>query len=164
MDDLESVSDSELDLHRDVFDDSPVKVPRRGLKKWGTVVRRSSIGWLGSTALANDECPTIALQPEQIIDLIRTPSVQTFTTLKKKLNKSKNNPEWISHFLNKDGLELLFESLAQLCQRQTADFLSVILQVSCIECVKTIMDMSLGLDYIVENKEFTPKLAAGKTF
>lgn len=158
MDDFESVSDSELDLNRDVFDDTPVNIPRRGSRRYGTVVRRSSIG----SVLANNGTPTI-VQPEKIIELLRSPSVQTYNNLKRKLDKSKNDPEWILQFLNKDGLELLFESLEQICKRQpTNNFLNEILKVSCVECVTTVMDSSLGLDYIVENKEFTRKLASGR--
>ena len=162
MDEFESVSDSELDLNRDVFDDTPVNIPRRGLQRWGTVVRRSSIGWFNSCDLTNDNSPTIAVQPEKIIELLRSPSVQTYNNLKRKLDKAKNDPEWILQFLNKDGLELLFESLEQICKRQPTNFLNEILKVSCVECVTAVMDSSLGLDYIVENKEFTRKLASGK--
>ena len=164
MDDYESVSDSELDLNRDVFDNTPVYIPRKGLQRHrDTVVRRSSIGWTGSLSLANDNSPTIAVQPEKIIELLRSPSVQTYNNLKRKLDKSKNDPEWILNFLNKDGLELLFESLEQICNRQPTSFLNEILKVSCVECVTTVMDSSLGLDYIVENKEFTRKLASGES-
>lgn len=163
MDEFESVSDSELDLSRDRFDDTPVNIPRRGLQRWGTVVRRSSIGWTGSVSFANDNTRTSEVQPKKIIELLRSPSVQTYNTLKRKLDKARNNPEWILKFLNKDGLELLFESLEQICKRQQTNFLNEVLKVSCVECVKTVMDSSLGLDYIVENKEFTRKLASGKS-
>ena len=164
MGEFESVSDSELDLNRDVFeiDDTPVYIPRRGLQRWGTVVRRSSIGWFTPSDLPNDNCPTVAIQPEKIIELLRSPSVQTYNNLKRKLDKSKNDPECILQFLNKDGLELLFESLEEICKRQPTNFLNEILKVSCVECVTAVMDSSLGLDYIVENKEFTRKLASGK--
>lgn len=162
MDDMESVSDSELDLNRDIFSDTLVSIPRRGLKCWGTVVRRSSVGWFGSTDLTNDSGPTIALQLQKIIDLLRAPSIRTYATIKKKLDKSKNEPGWISDFLQKDGLDLLFESLEQLCKSQSDNFLNVILQESCVECVRTVMDSSLSLDYIIENKEFITKLASGK--
>lgn len=160
MDDLESMSDSELDLSRDAFDETGVvSITRRGLK-----CRRSSVGWIRSTEIANDSSPTITLQPVKIIELLRVPSVRTYTTLKKKLDKSKNEPGWISDFLHNDGLDLLFESLEQLCKTQSDNFLNVILQESCVECVKTVMDSSLSLDYIIENKEFTTKLASGKYF
>ena len=162
MEDIESVSDSELDFNRDVFENTPVYIPRKGLRRRDTVVRRSSIGWTGSVSLANDSSPTIAVQPEKIIELLRSPSVQTYSNLKRKLDKSKNDYEWILNFLNKDGLELLFESLEQICKRQPTSFLNEILKVSCVECVTSAMDSSLGLDYIVENKEFTRKLASGE--
>ena len=158
MDDLhESVSDSELDLNRDVFSDTtPIRNARRNLR--GSV-RRSSVGWFGSTASANRESRHVAVQ--KIIELIKAPSVQTYTTIKKKIDKTRNEPGWILEFLNKDGLELLFESLEQLCKSQSDNFLNVILQTSCAECVRTVMDSTLSLDYIIENKEFTKKLASG---
>ena len=164
MEDIDSVSDSELDMNRDVFDNTPVFIPRKGLRRRDTVVRRSSIGWTGSLSLANDNSSTIAVQPEKIIELLRSPSVQTYSNLKRKLDKSKNDYEWILNFLNKDGLELLFESLEQICKRQPTNFLNEILKVSCVECVTSVMDSSLGLDYIVENKEFTRKLASGEFY
>ncbi|XP_045205613.2 formin-J-like isoform X2 [Mercenaria mercenaria] len=153
MEDLESVSDSEIELNRDAFnEDTIVSIPRRGLK-----CRRSSVGWFGSNESANDSAPTT---PLKIIELLRAPSVKTYATIKKKFDKSKNKPGWISDFLQKDGLDLLFESLEQLCKTQADNFLNVILQESCAECVKTVMDSSLSLDYIIENKEFTTKLAS----
>lgn len=158
MEEFESVSDSEIDFNRDTFDDTVVSIPRRGLK-----CRRSSVGWFGSTTLANQNGPTIGVQLERIIELLRAPSVRTYATIKKKLDKCKNEPGWISDFLQKDGLELLFESLDQLCKNQSYNFLNVILQDSCVECVRTVMDSSLSLDYIIENKEFTTKLASGKS-
>ncbi|KAL4230469.1 FH2 domain-containing protein 1 [Mactra antiquata] len=160
MDDFESVSDSEIDLNKDVFDDKQISIPRRGLKCWGTVVRRSSVGWFRSGELTNERERTIGGQPKKIIELLRAPSVQTYTTIKKRLDKHKNEPGWISDFLQNDGLDLLFESLEQICINQCDHFLNVILQNSCVECVRTVMDSSLGLDYIIENKEFTQKIGS----
>ena len=157
MDDLESVSDSEIELNRDVFETTTViSIPRRGLK-----CRRSSVGWFSSSESTNQSAPTTT--PLKVIELLKAaPSVRTYVTVKKKLDKSKTKPGWISDFLQKDGLDLLFESFEQLCKSHGDNFLNVILQESCAECVKTIMDSSLSLDYIIENKEFTTKLAAGK--
>lgn len=161
MDDLEldCVSDSELDLNRDVFTEKPVRIPRRR----HILLRRSSINVLscisGST---NENRSHISVQ--RIIDLLRSPTYQTFNSLKRTLDKFKHQPQWISEFLHQDGLELLFESLEELCRAQSDNFLDVILQVSCVECVRTVMDSPLSLDYIIENKEFIRKLATGKNF
>jgi len=159
MDDIEldCFSDSELDLNRDVFSDKPVRIPRRR----HILLRRSSINVLSRASdSANENRSYIAVQ--RIIDLLRSPTYQTFTNLKKTLDKFKLQPEWISEFLHQDGLELLFESLEQLCRSKADNFLDVILQVSCVECVRTVMDSPLSLDYIIENKEFIRKLASGK--
>lgn len=156
MEYLESVSDSELDLNRDVFTETPVRICRRGIRN---MYRRSSVNVFCTSEETNQKRPTIAVR--KIIDLLRAPCVQTFTSLKKTLDKFKLEPEWISDFLQKDGLELLFTCLEQLCKSNSDDFINVILQVSCVECVRTVMDSTLSLDYIVENKEFTKKLASG---
>ncbi|OWF45788.1 FH2 domain-containing protein 1 [Mizuhopecten yessoensis] len=159
----ESVSDSEVDFYNPKSEHKS-NVPRKGTKRWAYAVRRASIGWSPhysqSTDSTTDHSGETAIQPERVVELLRSPSVQTYTTLKRKLLKAKANPEWILRFLHSDGLELLFESLEQISKQRPNSFLDAVLQVGCVECVKTVMDSSLGLDYIVENKDFTPKFAA----
>lgn len=155
----ESVSDSEVDFHSKVDED----LPKRGSKRWAYSVRRVSIGWspvYGTNSLFNGGDTIV--QPERAVESLRSPSVQTYSNLKRRLLKFKSNPEWILQFLQSDGLEILFESLEQICQQKSSNFLDSVLQIGCIECVKTVMDSSLGLDYIVENPEFTRKFASGK--
>ncbi|XP_069129886.1 uncharacterized protein [Argopecten irradians] len=158
----ESVSDSEVDFFNPKSE-FKTNLPKKGSKRWAYAVRRASIGWSphspGTDSTADHSGET-AIQPERVVELLRSPSVQTYTTLKRKLLKAKANPEWILRFLHSDGLELLFESLEQISKQKPISFLDAVLQVGCVECVKTVMDSSLGLDYIVENKDFTPKFAA----
>ncbi|XP_060063512.1 uncharacterized protein LOC132543969 [Ylistrum balloti] len=159
----ESVSDSEVDFFN-TKSEYKANLPKRGTKRWAYAVRRASIGWSPlhspGTDSTSDHSGETAIQPERVVELLRSPSVQTYTTLKRKLLKAKSNPEWILRFLHSDGLELLFESLEQISRQKPSSFLDAVLQVGCVECVKTVMDSSLGLDYIVENKDFTPKFAA----
>lgn len=157
----ESVSDSEVDFFNPK---SEQNLPRKGTRRWAYAVRRSSIGWSPQSVHTDrtaNHSGEAAIQPERIVELLRSPSVQTYTTLKRKLLKAKSNPEWILRFLHSDGLELLFDSLEQISRQNPKSFLDAVLQVGCSECVKTVMDSSLGLDYIVENKDFTRKFAAG---
>jgi len=155
----ESVSDSEVDAFS--FKQKS-RIPNRGARRWISAVRRASIGWSGNKgASANVHISEASIQPERVIELLRSPSVQTYTTLKRRLLKAHSNPEWILQFLHNDGLEILFESLEQICRQKPASFLDAVLQVGCVDCVKAVMDTSLGLDYIVENKDFTRKFATG---
>ena len=157
----ESVSDSEVD-----FSSKPeTSLPKRGTRSWAYQVRRISIGWSpiqGAGHLIKSADTTI--QPERVVELLRSPSVNVYSTLKRRLLKSKSNPVWILEFLQHDGLEILFESLEQICRQKSHGFLDVVLQISCVECIKAIMDTSLGLDYIVENKDISRKFASGKFF
>ncbi|KAK3100755.1 hypothetical protein FSP39_024772 [Pinctada imbricata] len=154
----ESVSDSEVDFNSKI----EKNVPKRGSRSWAYQVRRISIGWSpiqGAGQLSIGGSDTV-IQPARVVELLRSPSVNTYSTLKRRLLKSKSNPEWILEFLNQDGLEFLFESLVQICRHSSHGFLDAVLQVGCVECIKVIMDTSLGLDYIVENKEISRKFAS----
>jgi hypothetical protein len=153
----ESVSDSEVDFHNKSEYDQQHKI---GSKRRNYAVRRASIGWSPYQGAGPSIHDSIS-QPESVVELLRSPSVQIYSTLKRKLLKAKRNPEWILQFLHNDGLELLFESLEEICRQKTSSFLDSVLQVGCVECIKIIMDTSIGLDYVVEDKDFIPKFASG---
>ncbi|XP_052078759.1 formin-J-like [Mytilus californianus] len=150
----ESVSDSEVDFHKSEYEQHKI-----GSKRWNYAVRRQSIGWSPYQGAGPSIHDSIS-QPECVVELLRSPSVQIYSTLKRKLLKARSNPEWILQFLHNDGLELLFESLDEICCQKTSSFLDSILQVGCVECIKIIMDTSIGLDYVVENSDFIPKFAS----
>jgi hypothetical protein len=157
----ESVSDSEVDFNSCR---NGRQFPKVGNKRWAYAVRRVSIGW-SPVQEAGFSSDTVSIHPKRIVELLRLPSVNTYSTLKRKLIKSKFNPEWILEFLHQDGLEILFESLEQIANQHSSSFLDSVLFISCAECIKTVMDSSLGLDYIVENKEqLIRKFASGLYF
>ncbi|KAK3599935.1 hypothetical protein CHS0354_012578 [Potamilus streckersoni] len=154
----ESVSDSEVDFSHEV-QIVPIVSARRRQQQWKTVVRRASIGRFASGLPSNSD--DFHNTPDLCIQTLRSPSVQSFSTLRRRLKRARSDdPEWILHFLDQDGLDILFESLKQICSQICATFLNESLQVSCVKCIKAVMDSPLGLDYIVENKEFTRKLAS----
>ncbi|KAL3880416.1 hypothetical protein ACJMK2_032656 [Sinanodonta woodiana] len=154
----ESVSDSEVDFSHEVQIVPIVRASRRQ-QLWKTVVRRASIGRFASSVPSN--CDDFYNTQELNIQTLRSPSVQSFSTLRRRLKRARNDdPEWIIHFLDHDGLDILFESLKQICIQSCSTFLNESLQVSCVKCIKAVMDSPMGLDYIVENKEFTRKLAS----
>ncbi len=115
-----------------------------------------------TTASKVSHCdPTV----DHSIHSLRHPSVHTYTGLRRKLIASTLEPtqdsEWILGFLSSNGLGLLLASLQQLCERSTGSFVDTVVQLECVGCVKAIMNSQVGLDYIIDNKEFTRKLASG---
>lgn len=67
--------------------------------------------------------------------------------------------DWLEDFLNLDGLGVLFESLERLSDRGFSSITDAILQLECVLCVKTVMNSTSGLEYIINNDDYTRKLA-----
>ncbi|XP_076352422.1 uncharacterized protein LOC143247809 [Tachypleus tridentatus] len=84
-------------------------------------------------------------------------SSKVYSSLRRRLEHADR--QWIEVFLQSDGLALLLDSLHRLCERGYSGFLEAYTQLECVKCVRAVMDSRIGLDYIVENKEYTQKLA-----
>ncbi|XP_078601620.1 uncharacterized protein LOC144876335 isoform X2 [Branchiostoma floridae x Branchiostoma japonicum] len=95
--------------------------------------------------------------PELCIRLLRTPTVQNYSGLKKKLEHC--DAEWMQDFLQLDGLGVLFECLDRLSDRGFSSFTNAYIQLECVGCVRAVMNSRTGLEYIIENREFTRTLA-----
>ncbi|XP_064636259.1 mucin-5AC-like [Lineus longissimus] len=63
------------------------------------------------------------------------------------------------NFLRDNGVDTLLNTLGSLCERKRLHLSDTILQLECVGCVRAVMNSQSGLDYIIENKEFTRKLA-----
>ena len=129
----------------------------RAAARWHSVVNKVLIG-SGSESpreWANQE-------PEWWVSALASPTVQTYAGLKRQLAGCP--PEWIPTFLRLDGLPLLLQALERLCSRNAPSLLDTYLQIECVQCIRAIMNSQMGLDYIVENRDFTRKLATGKAF
>ena len=123
--------------------------------KWTAVVRRSVIG-CGLDPRTNEDVG-------HLVRSIRSPTVQTYTALRRKLAQCSDTKGWMVRFLQADGLALLIEALEKLCDTGVPfNLVDTFLQLECIGCVRAVMNSQTGLDYIIENRDFTHKLAAGK--
>ena len=91
---------------------------------------------------------------------LRSPTLTTYTDLKKKL--SNCSKEWILDFLQANGLGILLQTLGKLSEKKSPCFVDTFLQLECVACVKAVMNSQSGLDYIIENPDFTRKFAIGK--
>ena len=99
--------------------------------------------------------------PEHYVHLMHiAPLVQSFPQLKKKLTQC--DAQWMLNFLELNGHGLLFEGLVRLSQPSTANIARAYAQVEVVESLKAVMNSQVGLDFIIDDQEFTRKLATGK--
>ena len=60
------------------------------------------------------------------------------------------------------GLDVLLSGLEKLSRKKSLKFIDTFILLECVACIKAIMNSQAGLDYIIEDEDFTQKLAAGK--
>ncbi|XP_077984696.1 inverted formin-2-like [Glandiceps talaboti] len=100
-------------------------------------------------------------EPELCIQLLRIPSVHNYAGLKKRISKS--DKEWMTEFLELDGLEVLVECLERLSDKGFSSFADAYLQIECVSCIKAVLNSKTGLNHIIEtseSKQYTRKLSS----
>ncbi|EDV24622.1 uncharacterized protein TRIADDRAFT_25420 [Trichoplax adhaerens] len=97
------------------------------------------------------------VEPNLVIDIIRRPSIQNYTSLKKFL--SKCNRRWLEKFLNMDGMEVLLETMEILCDQGCASVADAFIQLECILCIKAILNSTAGIEYITDCKQASRLIA-----
>ncbi|XP_054826984.1 inverted formin-2 isoform X2 [Eublepharis macularius] len=96
-------------------------------------------------------------EPELCIRLLQIPSVVNYSGLKKRLESSDDN--WMVQFLELCGLDLLLEALDRLSGRGVSKISDALLQLTCINCVRAVMNSHQGIEYIVSNEGYVRKLS-----
>ncbi|XP_020835130.1 inverted formin-2-like isoform X1 [Phascolarctos cinereus] len=96
-------------------------------------------------------------EPELCIRLLQMPSVVNYSGLRKRLESSDDG--WLVQFLEQSGLDLLLEALARLSGRGVARISDALLQLTCISCVRAIMNARQGIEYILNNQGYVCKLS-----
>lgn len=125
-------------------------------RRWAKVVRRNVIGCRPADLASALEDPLTAVRL-----LTQSPQVALYTALKHRL--SLRETAWLSAFLGEHGLELLFDNLEAISHgHPTSSFFATVLQIGCVECIRTIMDSEVSLECIIENEDFIPKFSQGK--
>ena len=99
-------------------------------------------------------------EPEICVGLLRIPSMQTYAALNKKLQTS--DKEWIQGFLDNDGLEVLLNCVETRGKRRVTLLSDAMVLLECVACVKSVMNNQMGLEYIIQNPEYTRKLVKGE--
>jgi hypothetical protein len=98
--------------------------------------------------------------PELCIRLITKPTVQNYSGIKSRIQKS--DAEWMEEFLKLGGLEALFLSLERLSDKSVCSFVDAFIQLEAVQCIKAVMNSKTGLDYMIESQNFTRELTTGK--
>ena len=100
------------------------------------------------------------VEPNIVIDMIRHPSIQNYTSLKKFL--SKCNRGWLEKFLQFEGMEVFLETMEMLCDQGCSSVVDAFIQLECILCIKAILNSTAGIEYIADSKNASVLIAKGK--
>ncbi|XP_061468275.1 inverted formin-2 isoform X2 [Rhineura floridana] len=121
-------------------------------KKWAALKEK-----LGSQDSDQTEANLENAEPELCIRLLQIPSVVNYSGLKKRLESSDDG--WMVQFLELCGLDLLLEALDRLSGRGVSRIADALLQLTCINCVRAVMNSQKGIEYIVNNEGYVRKLS-----
>uniref|UniRef100_A0A8C3L3Z2 Inverted formin, FH2 and WH2 domain containing n=4 Tax=Phasianinae TaxID=9072 RepID=A0A8C3L3Z2_CHRPC len=120
-------------------------------RKWAALKEK-----LGPQDTDQSEANLENAEPELCIRLLQMPSVVNYSGLKKRLESSDD--AWMVQFLELCGLDLLLEALDRLSGRGVARISDALLQLTCINCVRAVMNSHRGIEYIVSNEGYVRKL------
>ncbi|XP_077910416.1 inverted formin-2 isoform X5 [Halichoerus grypus] len=121
-------------------------------RKWATLKEK-----LGPQDSDPTEANLESAEPELCIRLLQMPSVVNYSGLRKRLESSDGG--WMVQFLEQSGLDLLLEALARLSGRGVARIADALLQLTCISCVRAVMNSQQGIEYILSNQAYVHQLS-----
>ncbi|XP_075963774.1 inverted formin-2-like isoform X1 [Anarhichas minor] len=125
-----------------------------GKKKWAAVRGRLGSSQDSDTQL---EANLESADPELCIRLLQIPTVVNYSGLKRRLEASDQT--WMVQFLELSGLDLLLEALDRLSGRGCSRIADALLQLTCVNCVRAVMNSSAGIHFIIENEGYIRKLS-----
>ncbi|XP_059158826.1 inverted formin-2-like isoform X2 [Physella acuta] len=94
--------------------------------------------------------------PEFVVTVMAIPTVQTFSSVKKKLRKS--NQEWMQGFLDHEGLERLLDCVDNFASRRVTALSDALILIECVECIKAVLNSKIGLSLLVQKPEYIRRL------
>lgn len=124
-------------------------------RKWAALKEK-----LGPQDSDPTEANLESAEPELCIRLLQVPSVVNYSGLRKRLESSDGG--WMVQFLEQSGLDLLLEALARLSGRGVARIADALLQLTCISCVRAVMNSQEGIQYILSNQAYVRQLSQGE--
>lgn len=124
-------------------------------RKWAALKEK-----LGPQDSDPTEANLESAEPELCIRLLQVPSVVNYSGLRKRLEGSDGG--WMVQFLEQSGLDLLLEALARLSGRGVARIADALLQLTCVSCVRAVMNSQEGIRYILSNQAYVRQLSLGE--
>ncbi|XP_026196951.1 inverted formin-2-like isoform X2 [Anabas testudineus] len=124
--------------------------------KWGAVKERMTAAPTHDPD-ASLEANLENADPELCIRLLQIPTVVNYSGLRRRLEASDQS--WMVQFLELRGLDLLMELLERLSGRGCARIADALLQLTCVACVRAVMNSSAGLHFILDNEGYVRTLA-----
>lgn len=82
-----------------------------------------------------------------------------YSGLRRRLEAS--DQAWMVQFLELRGLDLLMEALERLSGRGCARIADALLQLTCVACIRAVMNSSEGLHFILDNQGYVRTLTQG---
>lgn len=131
-----------------------MSVKQGAQRKWAALKEK-----LGPQDSDPTEANLESADPELCIRLLQVPSVVNYSGLRKRLESSDGS--WMVQFLEQSGLDLLLEALARLSGRGVARIADALLQLTCISCVRAVMNSQPGIQYILSNQAYVRQLSQG---
>uniref|UniRef100_A0A8C7ALW8 GBD/FH3 domain-containing protein n=2 Tax=Neovison vison TaxID=452646 RepID=A0A8C7ALW8_NEOVI len=121
-------------------------------RKWAALKEK-----LGPQDSDPTEANLESADPELCTRLLQMPSVVNYSGLRKRLEGSDGG--WMVQFLEQSGLDLLLEALARLSGRGVARISDALLQLTCVSCVRAVMNSQQGIEYILSNQAYVRQLS-----
>ncbi|XP_023364624.1 inverted formin-2 isoform X2 [Otolemur garnettii] len=121
-------------------------------RKWAALKEK-----LGPQDTDPTEANLESADPELCARLLQVPSVVNYSGLRKRLESSDGS--WMVQFLEHSGLDLLLEALARLSGRGVARIADALLQLTCVSCVRAVMNSPQGMEYILGNPAYARQLS-----
>ncbi|XP_017282965.1 inverted formin-2 isoform X2 [Kryptolebias marmoratus] len=123
--------------------------------KWG-MVKENLMKSPGDDPDAALEANLENADPELCIRLLQVPTVVNYSGLRRRLETS--DEPWMVQFLELQGLDLLMEALERLSGRGCAQISDALLQLTCVACIRAVMNSSAGLHFILDNEGYVKTL------
>jgi len=133
------------------------KPTRFAMRKQKRAKRHRSDGYMLALEMgansSEDEGPMDNSQLGDAINFlywIRNPTLQNLAKLRRAVKN--NDKDWMTEFLEFDGLGLLFQCLKDLSLMQGFHLSDMVLKMECIMCIREVVNSQTGLDCLLKIK------------
>lgn len=114
--------------------------------------RHRSDGFMVGKELESlDDDEEIKLDAFNFLQWLRNPNLQNLAKLRKCIRS--NDVDWMTEFLQFDGLGLLFQCLKNLGSYKSHHLSDMVLKLECIMCIREVINSQSGVDCLLKIKE-----------